>query len=91
MAEGDNVTVACDGTWQRRGFSSKNGVATCLSISRKGPSKVVDAEILTNYCDACKKMEVRKEGVDLEEWKARHKKDCKKSFWIRWEHGTSRD
>ena len=79
MAEGDSVTVACDGTWQRRGFSSKNGVATCLSISRKRPSKVIDAEVLTNYCDACKKMEVRKEGVDLEEWKARHKKDCKKN------------
>ena len=55
MAEGDSVTVACDGTWQRRGFSSKNGVATCLSISRKRPSKVIDAEVLTNYCDACKK------------------------------------
>ncbi len=25
------VTVSCDGTWQRRGFSSKNGISTCLS------------------------------------------------------------
>ena len=55
MADGDSVTVASDGIWQRRGFSSKNGLATCLSFSSKGPSKVIDAEVLTNYCDTCKK------------------------------------
>ena len=31
-AEGDVVTVSCDGSWQRRGFSSKNGIATCLTL-----------------------------------------------------------
>ena len=35
--EGDNVTVSCDGSWQRRGFSSKNGLATCLTVSKKVP------------------------------------------------------
>ncbi|GFR79120.1 hypothetical protein ElyMa_000548400 [Elysia marginata] len=77
--EGDSVTIACDETWQRIGFSSKNGVATCLSISSKGPSKVIDTETLTNYSDAYSKMKSRKKGHELKEWGKKHEKDCKKT------------
>ena len=27
----DDIDVSVDGTWQKRGYSSKNGVVTCLS------------------------------------------------------------
>ena len=40
----DNVTVSCDGTWQRRGFSSKNGVATVMSVNPNDPAKVADVD-----------------------------------------------
>ena len=29
--KGEEITVSCDGTWQRRGFQSKNGVVTTLT------------------------------------------------------------
>ena len=52
-AEGGNVTVSCDGSWHRQGFVSKNGVATCLSVSK---NILANIETLCNYCDSCAKM-----------------------------------
>ena len=41
---GNIVTVSCDGTWQKRGFSSKNGFATVLSVPTHGlPEHVLEA------------------------------------------------
>ncbi|ELU18248.1 hypothetical protein CAPTEDRAFT_210719 [Capitella teleta] len=41
---GKKATVSCDGTWQRRGFASKNGVATAITVDGSN-SKVIDVEI----------------------------------------------
>lgn len=49
-----NIRVSVDGTWQRRGFSSKNGVVTVLSVMGKDKgSKVLDTEVLSTYCHTC--------------------------------------
>ncbi|GFW38449.1 uncharacterized protein TNCV_1333021 [Trichonephila clavipes] len=42
-----NVPVAIDGTWQKRGHTSLNGVVTTVSVDT---GKVVDAEILSRKC-----------------------------------------
>ncbi|GFY14896.1 uncharacterized protein TNCV_234461 [Trichonephila clavipes] len=42
-----NVAVAIDGTWQKRGHTSLNGVVTSVSVDT---GKVVDAEILSRKC-----------------------------------------
>ena len=39
--QGDQVAVSCDGSWQRRGFQSKNGVFTLLSADKEH-SKVIE-------------------------------------------------
>ena len=39
--------VSVDGTWQRRGFSSLNGVVVAVSTSN---FKVVDVEAMSRYC-----------------------------------------
>ena len=48
-ADGPNVMTQCvasfDGTWQRKGFQSKNGVVTGLSVKDK-QCKVLDCETL---------------------------------------------
>ncbi|KAK7091677.1 hypothetical protein V1264_009331 [Littorina saxatilis] len=51
-----DVTISGDGTYQRRGFQSKNAVFTTLSVNGKA-SKVLNTEVLSNHCDACKKKE----------------------------------
>ncbi|XP_070183042.1 uncharacterized protein [Littorina saxatilis] len=66
-----DVTVSVDGTWHRRGFSSKHGIVTTLSVNGKN-GKVIDTETLSNYCDSCAKHK-NKLGVDeFELWKAAH-------------------
>ena len=52
-ANGNDIPVSVDGTWQRRGFQSRNGVVTCLGVNDNLKCKVLDAEILTTYCHAC--------------------------------------
>lgn len=70
--EGNDVTVSGDGTYHRRGFQSKNGVVTVLSVNGK-KSKVVDTEVLSNHCDSCKKQEKKKQGQELLDWKDEHR------------------
>ncbi|GFY16758.1 uncharacterized protein TNCV_2788801 [Trichonephila clavipes] len=47
-----NIAVAVDGTWQKRGYTSLNGVVTVTSIDT---GKVIDVDILSKYC-ACKNL-----------------------------------
>ncbi|GFV20863.1 hypothetical protein TNCV_552991 [Trichonephila clavipes] len=39
---GRDIAVAVDGSWQKRGFSSKNGLVTVTSVDA---SKVIDVEV----------------------------------------------
>jgi hypothetical protein len=77
---GGDVTVSGDGTYQRRGFQSKNGVVTVLSVNGK-KSKVLDCEVLSNHCDTCQKHEKKKAGQELDRWRAVHegKGECDKN------------
>ena len=45
-----NVPVSCDGSWQRRGYSSLNGLFAVISVET---GKVLDIETLCKYCKAC--------------------------------------
>ena len=67
-AVGTAVTVLCDGTYQRRGFQSKNGVVSVLSVNGKN-SKVIDAPVLSNHCDQCKKQKKKRQAAGFEIWK----------------------
>ncbi|GFU68998.1 uncharacterized protein TNCV_3398851 [Trichonephila clavipes] len=46
-----NIAIALDGTWQKRGHSSKNGIVTATSLDN---GKVIDFECLSKYCFECK-------------------------------------
>ncbi len=52
-AKGNEVTVSCDGIWQKQGFSSKNGVFIVATVNGLN-SKIIDTETLTNHCNKCK-------------------------------------
>ena len=72
------VKVSCDGTWHRRGFSSKNGIATVLSVNGKN-SKVLDTETLSNYCDSCAKQKHMKTDAEFQAWLITHQDACQKN------------
>ncbi|GBO40547.1 hypothetical protein AVEN_147217-1 [Araneus ventricosus] len=43
-------SVSVDGTWQRRGYSSLNGVVIAISILS---GKVIDMEVMSQFCKKC--------------------------------------
>ena len=45
-----NITISTDGTWQRRGFSSRNGVVTIIA---NATGKCIDYRVKTKACKAC--------------------------------------
>ncbi|KAJ4449706.1 hypothetical protein ANN_01110 [Periplaneta americana] len=45
-----HLTVACDGTWQKRGHTSLNGVVTTTSVNT---GKVLDVHTLSKSCNIC--------------------------------------
>ena len=45
-----DIGVSLDGSWQRREFSSMNGVATAISIDT---GKIIDIESMSRYCRQC--------------------------------------
>ena len=59
--------VSVDGTRQRRGHNSHNGVVTAISVTT---GKALDVEVLSNYCKGCS------------QWKNDDKKTQKYQQWL---------
>ena len=55
--------VLVDGSWQRRGHSSHNGVVTAISVET---GKCLDMAVLTNLCRSCQRWEKRKGTAEYE-------------------------
>ena len=62
-----NVTASFDGTWQRRGYSSFNGVASCIV-----DGKVVDYAVMCKVCPGCKYWQYKEIAPAYNEWKRYH-------------------
>lgn len=45
-----DISVSCDGTWQKRGYSSLNGVVTVISADT---CKCLDARVMSKVCHEC--------------------------------------
>ncbi|CAN8014692.1 unnamed protein product [Ixodes persulcatus] len=73
-AGGRDVPVMFDGTWQKRGHKSHNGVGTVVSLDT---GLCLDFQVLSNYCHACS---IHKDmGDDEEAWQAFHHPVCEKN------------
>ena len=70
--ESGECGISIDGTWQKRGYSSHNGVVTAISLDTK---KCLDVEILSDKCQQCTKWNMKKDDPSYQEWKATHQ--CK--------------
>ena len=44
------TAVSCDGSWQKRAYSSLNGVVTVISVDN---AKILDIEAMTRTCKSC--------------------------------------
>ena len=71
-----DASISKDGSWQRRGYSSLNGTFTAMSLKT---GKVLDCEIMTRYCKACKlkgKLKNSNPVALYENWMKKHRKNC---------------
>ena len=71
-----DASISKDGSWQRRGYSSLNGTFTAMSLKT---GKVLDCEIMTRYCKACKlkgKLKNSNPVALYENRMKKHRKNC---------------
>lgn len=67
------IQASGDGSWQRKGFSSKNGVVTLMGAKT---GKALDFEVMTKVCMVCAKYSGPNQGPLYEEWLEAHQPNC---------------
>lgn len=66
-----DIPIAFDGSWQKRGFVSKNSVCTVTSVDT---GKVIDVEVLTKYCSGCERVKGQADKEIV------HEANCSKNY-----------
>lgn len=66
-----NTAVSVDGSWQKRGFTSMNGVVTVISIDN---GKILDTEAMSRRCKACSLREddIKNDPESYNLWRESH-------------------
>ena len=65
-----DCNVSVDGSWQRRGYSSINGVVTLMSNDN---GKCIDTCVLSKACKGCQHWKGKEDSEGYIEWKNNHK------------------
>ena len=66
----EEVVISCDGTWQKRGFSSLFGVVFVIAYES---GKVIDYAVLSKHCTGCRKWENKDQSTsEYLAWKEKH-------------------
>ena len=69
-----DIAVSYDRSWQERGYTSHNGMASVIDLMTGYP---IDFEVLSNYCSKCRIAEDKNMG---DEWKEKHAPNCQRNF-----------
>ena len=65
-----DILISCDGTWQKRGFSSLFGAVFIIAYET---GKVIDYTVLSKHCAGCKRWEdYDTSSQGYADWKASH-------------------
>ena len=69
-----DIAVSFDGSWQKRGHSSHNGIGSVIDLLTGLP---IDFHVLSNFCHKRRYYE----SIDVSDgWKEKHLKNCPKNF-----------
>ena len=69
-----DIEVSLDGTWQKRGYASLNGVTTVIA---KTNEKCIDKHVMSKFCPSCSHWENKKDDPEYNEWHVKHESQCK--------------
>ena len=64
-----DCSVSVDGSWQKRGYSSLNGVVAVVAHKNK---KVIDTYVMSKFCKSCEIWNKKKNSLKFDEWKLKH-------------------
>ena len=74
QSESSDITASFDGTWQKPGHASLNGVVSAVSNLS---GKVIDYQVKSKYCKACqRKNHLNRESLACLQWQIRHQSKC---------------
>jgi len=74
QSESNDITASFDGTWQKPGHASLNGVVSAVS-SLSG--KVIDYQVKSKYCKACQRRNhLNRDSLAYLQWQIRHHSKC---------------
>ena len=79
-----DCTVSIDGSWQKRGFDSQNGLVTAIICGKDVTEKCIDFEVMTKKCKSCQIWDKRKGTPEYETWYNDHQHVCRINH-----HGSS--
>ena len=72
-----DVTVTCDGTWSKRGFTALYGVTVVMSWDS---GQVLNAVALSKQCTVCKQKESTMDEQEYLDWYAVHEESCNANY-----------
>ena len=64
-----NIVASFDGSWERRGYASLNGIVSCIARTN---DKKVNVEVKTKKCNSCQFWEKKKGTKKYDDWKETH-------------------
>ena len=73
-----DILISCDGTWQKRGFTSLYGAVFVIAHET---GKVMDFAVMSKYCAGCRKWEGKDQtSKEYLEWKEDHIECCTANY-----------
>lgn len=74
-----DITVSYDGSWQKRGFTSKYGIGCVIEVIT---GLVIDFEVISKFCRICqqKASKLNEDSEEYEEWLLDHWVNCQANF-----------
>lgn len=66
---GTDVAVSVDGSWQRRGHSSHNGLVSVIAVDT---GKCLDVDVMAKVCKKCESWKKGFDTAEYELWKMEH-------------------
>lgn len=72
----DSIVILGDGSWRKRGFSSLQGIVAVIGNST---GKILDVNIRSSYCNACKIWEPRIGTPEYADWLESHEDECQQN------------
>ena len=72
-----DIGISVDGTWQKRGYVSLNGIVAAASIDS---GKIIDIEVMSKMCKVCENKQEIVSSEEFKTWYKGHEQSCSANY-----------